>query len=61
MVEEPSRFLAFAERAFGARRRQRFDLRDGRVMHAEVAIGDSVVMLAEAGGRIMVDAWASKP
>jgi PhnB protein len=51
MVEDATRFVAFVERAFGAVRRQRFELHDGRVMHAEVGIGDSVVMLAEAGGQ----------
>jgi uncharacterized glyoxalase superfamily protein PhnB len=48
VVEGADRLLAFMERAFGAV--QAFPpMRDGgKVMHAEVRIGDSVVMLADA-------------
>lgn len=39
--------VAFYERAFGARLRLRLARPDGKIGHAELEIGDSVVMLAD--------------
>lgn len=39
--------LAFYAKAFGAKEKVRMDMPDGSVMHAEIRIGDSMVMLAE--------------
>lgn len=50
MVEDAARQIEFMTRAFGAIERGRFSTPDGRVMHAEVSIGDSIVMLGEASG-----------
>ncbi len=50
MVEDAARQIEFMTRAFDAIEMGRFATPDGRVMHAEVRIGDSVVMLGEAGG-----------
>jgi PhnB protein len=58
----PSLFVAgaakaidFYKKAFGAEERMRFPSPDGTIMHAEILIGDSVIMLAdempEQGGR----------
>jgi PhnB protein len=41
-------FIAFMTNAFGATERGRHLGPDGKIMHAEVQIGDSVVMLGEA-------------
>ncbi|GAB3504696.1 VOC family protein [Amycolatopsis cihanbeyliensis] len=47
-VSDARRALDFYERAFGATRRaEPIVLDDGRIGHAELAIGDSVLMLAE--------------
>ena len=40
--------LAFVHDVFGGEPLRRFDRRDGSVMHAEVRIGDSVLMLGDA-------------
>ncbi len=42
--------IDFLVRAFGARELRRFDMPDGSIMHAEVRIDDSVVMLGDGGG-----------
>jgi uncharacterized glyoxalase superfamily protein PhnB len=39
--------IAFYERAFGARELYRMPGPDGRVMHAEIQLGDSIVMLGD--------------
>jgi PhnB protein len=47
-VRHAARAIEFYQRAFGAELLLRLDMPDGtRVMHAEIRIGDSVVMLAD--------------
>jgi len=41
-------FIEFLKEAFGAQERERFGPPDGQIMHAEVSIGDSVIMLGDA-------------
>lgn len=48
IVPDGDRLLAFMQEAFGAELLERHDDPDGRVRHAEVRIGDSVVMLGES-------------
>jgi uncharacterized glyoxalase superfamily protein PhnB len=55
-VRGADRFIEFLKQAFGAQEKERHTLRDGRVMHAEVKIGDSIIMLGEANER-----WQPKP
>lgn len=41
--------IDFLREAFDAAELRRFDLPDGSIMHAEVRIGDTVVMIGDAG------------
>ena len=47
--------IDFYKKAFGAEERMRFPGPDGKLMHAEISVGDSVIMLGdempEQGGR----------
>lgn len=40
--------IAFYKEAFGAKERARMPGPDGKIMHAEIVIGDSVVMISDA-------------
>jgi PhnB protein len=46
-VDDAAKAIDFYKRAFGARERMRMPAPDGRVAHAELEIGDSVVMLSD--------------
>jgi len=48
--------IDFVKQVFGATDLRRYELPDGSIMHAEVRIGDSVVMIGDAG-----DAWPPVP
>lgn len=47
MVRGAQGVIDFLKQVFGATALRRFDMPDGTVMHAEVRIDDSVIMLAE--------------
>jgi PhnB protein len=47
IVSGAAQALEFYQKAFGAKERMRMAGPDGKVMHAEIEIGDSVVMLAD--------------
>lgn len=52
VVEGAARLIDFAKAAFGAQETERLAAPQGRIGHAELRIGDSLVMLADAhGGR----------
>ena len=50
MVPDAARFVAFMAAAFDARTTEQLMRPDGKIGHTEIRIGDSVVMLSEAGG-----------
>jgi uncharacterized glyoxalase superfamily protein PhnB len=52
IVPNVPRLLKFLADAFGATERIRLGRPDGSVMHAEVTIGDSIVMMGEPTGDI---------
>jgi PhnB protein len=47
VVRDAAKAIEFYKKALGAKERSRFDAPDGRVMHAELQIGDSIVMLGD--------------
>ena len=50
IAEDAGQLLEFMQEAFGAKETFRMEMPDGSVGHAEVRIGDSVVMVGGAGG-----------
>jgi PhnB protein len=50
VVQEAAQLIDFMKQAFQATEGERITRPDGAVMHAEVRIGDSVIMLGEAMG-----------
>lgn len=51
VVPGVARLIEFLKQAFDAKERFRSDMPDGTVMHAEVMIGDSIIMMGEASGQ----------
>jgi PhnB protein len=51
LVAKADAELAFLKAAFGAQDRDVSRNTDGSIMHAEITIGDSLVMLGQAGGQ----------
>ncbi len=48
VFEDASEAIEFYKTAFGAKERMRMEAPDGKIGHAEIEIGDSVVMLSDA-------------
>ena len=48
VCERLSKLIEFLKSAFGAIEKERHLSKTGRVMHAEVQIGDSIIMMGEA-------------
>jgi uncharacterized glyoxalase superfamily protein PhnB len=48
VVEGAAGVIDFAKKAFGATEAMRFETPDGKIGHAEITIGDSIVMIADA-------------
>lgn len=57
MVSGAPKAIEFYKKALGAEERSRFEGPDGSIMHAEIRIGDSVIMLGEE----MPDMGAKSP
>ncbi len=49
IVAGAQRVIDFLDRAFGAKALRRYDMPDGTIMHAEVRIDDTVVMMGDGG------------
>lgn len=50
MADGAQRVIDFLIEAFDGREMRRYDNSDGSIMHAEVLIDDSIVMIADGGG-----------
>ena len=50
MADHAQRVIDFLNLAFDGRNLRRFDGPNGRIMHAEVRVGDTVVMVSDATG-----------
>ena len=50
MVDGAAKLIDFLKQAFGAREKERFTDPTGKIVHAEVTLGDSVVQLSDAIG-----------
>jgi PhnB protein len=48
VVEGAAKFIEFLTQAFDAEVKERMDLPGGKVAHAEVWVGDSILMLGDA-------------
>ena len=46
-VDDASQAIEFYKRAFGAKERSKMEARRGKIAHAELEIGDSVIMLSD--------------
>lgn len=49
VVSGAQKVIDFAKAVFGATELRRYDMPDGSIMHAEIRIGDTVVMLGDGG------------
>ena len=56
VVDGAQRVIDFLKKTFDATELRRYDMPDGSIMHAEVRIDDTVVMIADGGG-----AWPAFP
>jgi PhnB protein len=56
VADGAQRVIDFLKKTFDATELRRFDTPDGAIMHAEVRIDDTVVMIADGGG-----AWPAFP
>jgi PhnB protein len=51
MIQDSPKFIEFLNRAFDAKEIHRSETKDGKIMHAEVKVGDSMIMLSEASSQ----------
>lgn len=56
ILEDVEKFLAFSREVFGAEVKMKHSDDDGRIVHAEIVIGDSTIMTGESNEK-----WGSQP
>lgn len=56
VVSGAQQVIDFLVEVFAAEPLRRFEMPDGSIMHAEVRVGDTVIMMGEAGGE-----WPADP
>jgi PhnB protein len=50
LAQDAAKLIDFVKKAFNAKETERYSMPDGTIGHAEIRIGDSVIMLADALG-----------
>ncbi|MEX0904441.1 MAG: VOC family protein [Balneolaceae bacterium] len=50
ILKDVEQFLDFTKKVFGAEEKMKHTDDDGRVIHAEIVIGDSTIMTGQSGG-----------
>jgi PhnB protein len=50
LAQDAAKLIDFVKKAFNAKETERYSMPDGTIGHAEIRIGDSVIMLADAQG-----------
>ena len=50
LVQGADKLIDFVKRAFDAKETERYSTPDGTIGHAEIRIGDSLIMISEAQG-----------
>jgi PhnB protein len=50
LVQGADKLIDFVKKAFDAKETERYSMPDGSIGHAEIRLGDSVIMLSEAMG-----------
>jgi PhnB protein len=50
LVQGAEKLIDFVKKAFDAKKTERYSMPDGSICHAEVRIGDSVIMVSHAQG-----------
>jgi PhnB protein len=50
VVHGAQKVIDFLKQTFGATELRRYDMPDGSIMHAEIRVDDTVVMIADGGG-----------
>lgn len=56
ILEDVGEFLAFTKKVFGAEEKMKHNDEDGRIVHAEIVIGESTIMVGESNRQ-----WSSQP
>jgi PhnB protein len=52
MIDGVSKAIEFYKQAFGATEKLRMENKDGRIGHAEIQIGDSIIMMADPNAEL---------
>ena len=50
LVQGAEKLIDFVKKVFDAKKTERYSMPDGSICHAEVRIGDSIIMVSDAQG-----------
>ena len=52
VVDGAQKFVGFLKQVFNAKERRRYDMPDGTIMHIEIEIDDSIIMIGDASEQV---------